>query len=286
MWPALFRCSFAAVLSAMFLCACAGAESGEERGLFEQVELIRGHTRIELPEHADGPVPAAILFHGCGGLRAVQGNYAEDLLEAGYAVLIVDSHGARGIGRFAAMTQVCAALRLRGQERAADVRAAIELARGEDGIDGERLALIGWSHGGWTLLEALTYAGEGRLPPSIEGTQQPVDALPGVRSAILVYPYCGFPARARGDRLPEGVDVHAILAGRDMIAPIADCRRAVERAADSGRAVDYVVWDDVTHAFDEPNQPPDPRMEYDAQSAARARAHVTDILDRDLTPQG
>ena len=120
------------------------------RTLDEQVALIRPHTEIRLPETASTPVPAVLLFHGCGGLRQVQEDYAAAFLEAGYGVVIVGSNAARDIGRFGSMSQVCAALRLWGQERAADIHAAIEIARAEPGIDDDRLAIIGWSHGGWT----------------------------------------------------------------------------------------------------------------------------------------
>ena len=255
-----------------------------QRSLTAQLALIGPHTEIEIPQDARAPVPAAILLHGCGGLRQVQPDYAAALLEAGYGVITVDSNGARGIGRFAAMSQVCTALRLWGRERAADIEAALVLARQDPRIDDTRLALIGWSHGGWTVLDALDYAGEGRTPPSLTNADTP--PLTGIRSAILLYPYCGFPVRADGRKFPSRIALHAILAGRDMIAPPGDCVGIFERADAAGHPVDHVTWPDVTHAFDEPAAPPDPRMAYDADAAARARALVVTILDRDLRDQG
>ena len=255
-----------------------------QRSLTEQVSLIGPHTAIEIPQDARAPVAAAILLHGCGGLRQVQPDYAAALLEAGYGVITVDSNGARGIGRFAAMSQVCTALRLWGRERAADIEAALVLAREDPRIDDTRLALIGWSHGGWTVLDALDYAGEGRTPPRLTDVDTP--PLSGIRSAILLYPYCGFPVRADGRDFPSRIALHAILAGRDMIAPPGDCVGLFERADAAGHPVDHVTWSGVTHAFDEPAAPPDPRMEYDAGAAARARARIVTILDRDLRDQG
>lgn len=281
-WGDLIRAGLVvAGLAAAGLAACAsGNASGfsvPRRSLENQVALIAPHTTIRLPANAEGPVPAAILLHGCGGLRQVQPDYAADLLAAGYGVIIVDSNSARRIGRFGAMSQVCTAMRLWGQERAADVEAALEIARSDARIDAERLALIGWSHGGWTVLEALDYAGENRMPPAIPDA----DARPlaGVRSAILVYPYCGFPVRADGRGFPADIAIHALLAGGDLVAPPGDCRRLFDRAQAAGTPVDHVTWPGLTHAFDEPNQPPDPRMEYDAAAAARARARIVEILD-------
>lgn len=254
------------------------------RDIAEQVALIRPHTTIEIPADAQAPVPAAILLHGCGGLRQVQPDYATALLEAAYGVITVDSNRARGIGRFAAMSQVCTALRLWGRERAADIEAALMLAREDPRIDEARLALIGWSHGGWTVLDALDYAGEGRVSPGLAGVETP--PLAGVRSAILLYPYCGFPVRADGRAFPSDIAIHAILAERDMVAPTGDCTRLFDRAEAAGHPVDHVTWPGITHAFDEPAAPPDPRMEYDADAAARARARIVDILDHDLRDQG
>lgn len=254
------------------------------RSLEAQADLLRDHVEIRLPTGAGGPVPAVIMLHGCGGLRQVQQAYADDLLEAGYAVVIVDSNGARGIGRLGSMMQVCLALRLWGQERAADIPAVIDLLAAEPAIDPDRLALIGWSHGGWTVLEALDFAGEGRAAPALQ--PQPDTPLHGVRVAITMYPYCGFPVRADGRGFPPAVPIHAILAERDVIAPADACERLFRRADAAGVPIDYTIWPGLTHAFDEPDGPPDPRIEYNAGAAQRARARILVWLDGAFSDQG
>lgn len=252
-----------------------------KRTLSEQMELIAPSTRVYLPENATDAVPALIMFHGCGGLRQLQEDYAQAALDAGYAVLNVGSNEARGIGRFGAMTQVCTAQRLWGQERAADVRAAIALAAAEPGIDAERLALIGWSHGGWTVLDALSFSAGNRAAPSLTDVEP---GLPGVRVAIAFYPYCGFLAHHDAGPLPGSIPVHAVLSGADQVVPTQACVDVLADAKADGGAVEYQVWDGLSHAFDEPNPPNDPRIRYDAEAAARARAHVTALLDRYFEP--
>ena len=96
-----------------------------QRPVEAQADFLAPHVEIRLADGAEGPVPAALMFHGCGGVRQVQADYADALNEAGFAAIIVDSNGARGIGRIGAMTQVCGGFRLWGQERAADVFAAV-----------------------------------------------------------------------------------------------------------------------------------------------------------------
>ena len=257
------------------------------RTLDDQVALIRPFTQVRVPESTGGPVPAVIMFHGCGGLRDVQETYARTAFEHGYGVMIVDSNGARGIDRLAAMSQVCLGLRLWGQERAADVHASLELAHEDDRIDGSRLALIGWSHGGWTILEALNDAGLGEAPSALlPSGSDDIAGLPGVRSAITFYPYCGFPVRSDGRNFARDIPLHTVLAGHDVIAPHAACETLFARSAAEGFPVDFAIWPGLTHAFDEPNPPADPRIHYDAEAAGRARGRMIEILDRDLSPQG
>lgn len=253
-----------------------------KRDLDGQIALISDHADIRLPANAVQPVATVLMFHGCGGLRQVQEDYAAAALEAGYGVMIIGSNAARGIGRFGSMSQVCMALRLWGQERAADVYAAIALAQADPRLDDQRLALIGWSHGGWTVLDALGFHARGETPPALTGPAPALDDH--VRVAITVYPYCGFPVRTDGSGLDAAIPVHAVLAENDMIAPHRDCVRLLSRAQASGGAVEFAVWPGLTHAFDEPNQPPDPRMEYNAEAAERARQLMLDVLAADLGP--
>lgn len=248
-----------------------------KRTLDEQVALIEEHVEIRLPDDTNGPVPAVIFFHGCGGLRDLQSTYADAALDAGYGAVLVDSNGARGLGRLESMTQVCLALRLWGQERAADVHAAIALVEAHPGIDSSHLILTGWSHGGWTILEALGASGQNRAVHALP--DQPPALNSHVRSVLLLYPYCGFPLGTSGADLDPSIPVHTILAERDLIAPHRDCANLLDQAEGSGVPVDYEIWADITHAFDDADQPADPRMEYNAGAAREAHARMIEVLD-------
>ncbi|WP_420434977.1 dienelactone hydrolase family protein [Hyphobacterium sp.] len=247
-----------------------------QRTLDAQIALLRPGVEARLPANALRPIPAVLLFHGCGGQRPMHHSYADAITEAGFAAVLIDSFAPRRIGRFAAMTQVCAGLRLQGQERAADVFAALEIVRSMPEIDSQRLVLAGWSHGGWTLLDAASFAGIGDQPSAL------VDSpgyLHGVVRIVAIYPYCGFPARASG-RLVDGLPpIEIILAGGDMVAPIADCECLARRAEATGADLSYEVWSGVTHAFDDPDAPAlDPRMSYDASAAHRLRDRLISTL--------
>ncbi|MEE2526555.1 dienelactone hydrolase family protein [Hyphobacterium sp. HN65] len=263
----------------VFAAAAAQSLSGlfvPQRTLDQQIDLIAPGVTVFLPERTQTPVPAAIFFHGCGGRRPMHFDHAEALQDAGFAVLVVDSFEPRGIGRLEAMTQVCTATRLTGQERAADVFAAIEIAWQTGGVDPDRLVLFGWSHGGWSLLDALSYVSDGIAPPALVAQSLSLD---GVANVVPIYPYCGFPARAAG-RMGSGLPpVDMILAGRDMVAPYGDCVRLAEQAVANRADFNFSVWNGLTHAFDDTDAPAiDFRMQYDAAAAERLRLRMIEIL--------
>jgi dienelactone hydrolase len=248
-----------------------------QRDIPQQVAMIAPHAELHLPETGEGPHGAVVFLHGCGGVRALHAQYAAAALEAGYAVLIVDSLGPRGIGRPGALSQVCTGLRLWGRERSADVYAAIEMLRQDARIDEDRIALAGWSHGAWTIMEALADTAAGRRPLAL--AEEAGQSLDGVRAAILIYPYCSFPIHAEGGELVAGVPIDAVMAGEDAIAPIGACRELFSAARTAGAEIDWQVWDGQTHAFDEPREGGmDPRVRYDEGAAERAHRYLVDRL--------
>ncbi|MFN3834475.1 MAG: dienelactone hydrolase family protein [Glycocaulis sp.] len=237
-------------------------------GLDHWREALAPHITVMMPEGVEGPVPAVLMFSGCGGVISVQSEYGAVANAHGMAAVIVDSHAARGIGPVGARLFTCTALRMRGDERARDVLTALAHIRTLDGIDPGRLALTGWSHGGWTLLDTLALVEAGTPPPGLD--DMPGDALVGVRAVIAIYPYCGFIIRARRHEIGNGVPVDALLAENDVIADPRSCERLFERQNEAGARIDWTLFEGQTHAFDAPDQPFDPRVRYDAEASARA----------------
>lgn len=227
---------------------------------------LADHVSVQMPGSAEGPVPAVLLLAGCGGVRQLQHDYADVANEAGWAAVIVESFEARGIGRLGARLTVCTALRLRGAERAGDIFTALDIVRDDPRLDPDRLALAGWSHGGWTILDAMAMAEAGEAP-----------ALTGVQEAFLVYPYCGFLTRA-GSRPIGDIPVTMTVVGRDRVVSEAACRRLADARRAEGARIDWVYEPELTHAFDAPDQAADPRMRYDADGTARSHDRFAEAL--------
>jgi dienelactone hydrolase len=214
---------------------------------------------VLLPE-GDGPFPVVIQMHACGGLYAVQGRYAEAAVQEGVAAVILDSFKPRGIGPREARMTVCTGLRLRGGERAQDLRRALDWVRAQPWADPDRIAAAGWSHGAWSTMEALA-ADDGHA------------GVAALKLAVLFYPYAGplahTASRGWGRNRPA---VLACLAGRDTVVGRLAPRRAIARLEADGLDVDLFTFDDAGHCFDdEAAHPPGATYRPDLADIARDR---------------
>lgn len=222
-------------------------------------ERLLAAASIEKPR-GDGPFPLVMQFHGCGGLRPFQAVYAQRAIEAGYAVMTVDSFKPRGISRLMATLSVCTGLRLKGAERAADLYALYHWAKMQTWVEKRCIVAAGWSHGSWMIMDAL--AMDEDAPRLTSLSDLPAQPLHGLKGVVLVYPYAGFPAftRHRGwsGRRPA---VFALLAGKDQVVGTRFPRAAIARLERDGLEVDLLEFPDASHAFDDKGAS-DPRTVY------------------------
>ncbi len=246
----------------------------------ELAETLRPGYVVTQPP-GTGPFPTALLLSGCGGPKDNLDRLARALADAGWASVVVDSHGPRGLDMAEQWRLVCAGQLLTGSERAADIAVALDDIRGMELVDPDRLALIGASHGGWAILDLLALIHAGEQPPTL--TTWPAslraDALEGVRAAVLFYPYCGALSRAaRSDGLVP-VPMLFLLVEDDRIVDEADCLALAERQLVAGARVDVELFDGVTHGFDQAEKAPLSTLDYDPQAAAQAIASTLEFLD-------
>ena len=244
--------------------------------------LIEPHLKTVYPP-GPGPFPAVLLFHGCGGVRRVTQAYAEAAAKAGIAAIIVDSMTPRGIDYQAALARVCTGRQLWGRERAADLHAALAVARDDPKLDPGRLALAGWSHGAWTILDALALDASGEAPDGLDTA--PPGAFAGVGAIFLIYPYVSGPALARRRKFLPPAPIEAVLVEEDTMASDVDAAQVLSRLKKAGAAVSWSILGGVTHGFDEPDHHPRSSLQYDGEATARTRAAFLDFLNRKLLPK-
>jgi len=221
--------------------------------------------------------PAVLLFHGCGGLRPHLPKYAEAAVEAGCRAFIVDSYGARGWPQLFGLTFVCTGAVFRGRERAGDILATIWGVSRRRDVDASRIAVAGWSHGGWGIMELmaapLARSGEIGLADSHAGD------LSGVKGAFLVYPYVGVGATARFKPWLRRPKTYAVIARHDHLTTVRNAEKVYEAVRGSG--VEVEAWTaEGTHSFDEPmNAPP---MRYDETLAGECVGRFRRFLEATL----
>ncbi len=187
--------------------------------------------RLHLPEGEGEVLGAAILSHGAGGTGSRQDRAAERLVAQGYAALVLDHFGPRGIG-----STVRDQLRATEQTMVVDLYAARALLATHPRIPEDRIGVIGWSKGGTTTVLA-----------SVERIAS-YAAPKGGRFAFAVafYPFCGF---ALGDE-QLATPLLMLLAGEDDWTPAAPCVDLAAEWEQAGEPAEAVLYEGAPHGFD------------------------------------
>lgn len=225
----------------------AGFESKEVR--FKGTGMSSGGEQLILTgklvrPQGDGPFPAVVLLHTSFGMGTYEDIWAKRLATWGYVSLQVDSFGPRAVANTVMNRDL-----VPGSVRAQDAYDAKSYLDGLLFVDRKRIALIGWSHGGWATLHAVF-------------SQKSSDPF---KAAIAFYPICDVPLEATSPPL-------LILSGdRDANMP-EDC---VLRSADFRKEHPEVIleiYPGEEHLFDW----------YKTKAAADAIMQVKHFLSRYL----
>ena len=179
----------------------------------------------------DRPVPAVLLTHGCGGVWGSEVGWVDELNELGFATLIVDSFGSRGI------TEICT-----GQETINVASPIVDMYRAgaaldaHPWVDGSRLAVIGFSFGGraaiWTAFDRFKEAYGGR---DFDGH-------------IAFYPSTCFIELA--DESVSSGAIRIFHGADDNWTPIDQCETMVDRMAADGADIGLLAYPGAEHSFD------------------------------------
>jgi dienelactone hydrolase len=241
--------------------------------ILAHAERLAAHVTV-VRRDTDGRLPVVVQMHGCGGVLPMQFTYAEAARDVGVAAVVLDSFAPRGIGRREAQLTVCSGLKFRGAERAVDLVAALRWLQDQPWADPDRIAVAGWSHGGWAIMEALT-----QTSPA---TAAEADVLARLKAAILICPYAGPLSRtARRGWGANRPTVYACLGGRDAVVGRTLPERALKRLEDDGLTVNRLFLPEATHSFDDPDAN-DPRTQYRPDLAEQARAFYVAALTEAL----
>lgn len=236
---------------------------------------------IWVTPEGDGPFPAALLLSGCDGPQTNLNRLADELAEAGWMSLIIDSHGQRGLDDAQLWRLVCAGQILNGAERASDIAVALSILQERADVQTNRIALIGMSHGGWAVLDFLALAEAGKVPPLLTEWPSNLGARPdaGVRGVVLFYPYCGAASVGSVEELPADLSYMFLLVEHDTITNERHCLTIAGSLLAEGADIAVTSYEGVTHSFDQQEKSFLSTLEFDASATEAATAATLDFLD-------
>lgn len=200
------------------------------------------------PEGA-GPFPAVVLLHGCSGLfsgstgekfSARHAEWADRLHGEGYVVLLPDSFNPRGLREICTLKDRPI---LATRERTRDAYGALFFLQSLPVVRADRIAVMGWSHGGQTTLATITPQSPGRPKSFPQGD---------FRAAVAFYPGC---TTARNNNYGARASTLVLVGEADDWTPAAPCAEMVEAARGRGEAMTIIRYPGAYHDFDAPNTP-------------------------------
>lgn len=183
--------------------------------------------------NVSGQLPAAVIVHTCGGLQNEHiRRHAQELFEAGYVVLVQDSHTPRGF-------RTCRERPIPFAVGLMDAYAGLNHLASLPFVDAKRIFLAGYSYGGFVAMLASS-------PRSATTFKSPVR----FRAAVAHYANCVRPSGAR--TLLDDLDrpLLMLFGERDTEAPMATCFPLVDELLAKGQPVSWHTYPGMTHSWD------------------------------------
>ena len=231
------RPACAALLLTLWCCAAQAQQRVEVPSLDERAKSpLVGHWFAA--QDATLRRPAFVMLHGCGGpydgqgrLSARMREYAAMLNAEGWHALVLDSFSSRGVRQLC--TQTLGTREITQSHRRLDALGALQWLADRPDTDPSRLALLGWSNGGSTVLAATNRkahaVSRARVAP---------------RAAVAFYPGCDTDNQRGHD---ASAPLLLLVGGSDDWTPPQPC---IDLAAASAGRTRIVVYDGAFHGFD------------------------------------
>ena len=194
----------------------------------------------------DGPFPALVLVHQCGGLRNGSWqnqsmlDWARTMVSHGYVTMLLDTMGPRQV------STLCSGVRggvnfVRG---AADAQQAADHLRKLPYVDKARVGLVGFSWGAMVATASSSATWGSTLAKSER-----------FAAAVAFYPGCFSIQPASGtsyEIVNSDIDrpLLVLMGEKDTETPPSECLQKLTQAKSNGAPVQWHVYPDGTHCWD------------------------------------
>lgn len=208
-----------------------------ELGIFSSIS-----NAVFRPEGKAPPYPIVVLGHTCGGVgRPHIRERMRELLDAGFAVLALDSFGPRGIDNCRNQT------RIRSSATVMDAYHALTHLTTLPEIDKFRIYFAGYSWGG--VVAPLLAS-----PQSAEAFGSKLR----YRALVSNYGGCSYQHSASTPRLfyllkDTDRPILMLLASEDKEFKVSDCLPVLDELKAAGKPVEWHVYEGTYHAWDQSN---------------------------------
>ncbi len=214
-------------------------------------------------ERRPGPRPGVLVSHAWGGRGDLECAKARELAELGYCGFALDVYGkgVRGSGpdENAKLMQPFLDDRAMLQGR---ISAALETLRGQDEVDAQRTAAIGYCFGGLCVLDLARTGSDVRGVVSLHGLFN----SPGNTSGVSI-----------------GAKVLALHGHDDPMVPVEAVNALEAELSEAGADWQIHVYGNAMHAFTNPNaNSPDRGTVYDADADRRSWIATVGFLEEVL----
>ena len=251
---AMARRSLAA-FTAIAALMLAGSATAQEKISFASLDrdasnnplMLDGYLFKPDPQGSGARHPAVVFMHGCGGLLTRSGKvlsretaWARELTGQGYEVLAVDSFTTRGAASECAHGGPVTP----EVQRPLDAYGALRYLQAQPDVEPDRIALMGWSHGGGSVLFALG---------SADAARDQAAGQSGFRAAVAFYPgWCNVRSQHAAD-WHSAVPLLILMGASDVWTRAAPCETFVQTVKARAMPVDIHVYPGAYHDFDFPH---------------------------------
>ncbi len=206
-----------------------GLKDGKAARIGAELRLPPGTNRI----------PAVVLIHGSGGVGANVDGWAQELNSIGIAALILDTFTGRGITQ-----TITDQSQLSSFSMIVDAYKGLELLSHHPRIDPQRIAVMGFSKGGFAAL----YASMKRF--------QKIWVPSGLEFAAYIPFYTRCDTPYIDDENLSDHPIRFFHGAADDYVPVEPTKLYVERLKRAGKDVQLTVYEGARHSFDNPLNPP------------------------------